>query len=140
MDGAAAAIQVIRRCHNDLGNGTQLPCNQRRIRYSRDSQCGIESLGHDVDGRCSWILDLKDRGIRVNTIRPGATQTPGLVDLAGPDATQQQGLLDYLASRIPMRRLGEPEEIAGAAHFLASDDTSFVNGAELFVDGGQAQI
>lgn len=88
----------------------------------------------------SWILDLKDRNVRVNTISPGATKTPGLVDLAGPDAAQQQGLLDYLASQVPMGRVGNPEEIASAALFLASDDASFVNGIELFVDGGQAQI
>jgi NAD(P)-dependent dehydrogenase (short-subunit alcohol dehydrogenase family) len=88
----------------------------------------------------NWILDLKGRKVRVNTISPGATRTPGLVDLAGPDAAQQQGLLDYLASRIPMGRVGEPEEIAKAALFLASDDASFVNGIELFVDGGQAQV
>ncbi|MEM5402055.1 SDR family NAD(P)-dependent oxidoreductase [Paraburkholderia unamae] len=88
----------------------------------------------------SWILDLKDRGIRVNTLSPGATRTPGLLDLAGPDATQQQGLADCLAAQIPLARLGEPEEIASAALFLASDDSSFVNGAELFVDGGQQQI
>lgn len=88
----------------------------------------------------NWILDLKDRHIRINTISPGATRTPGLVDLAGPDATQQQGLLDYLASLIPMGRVGEAEEIASAALFLASDDASFVNGIELFVDGGQAQV
>ncbi|ABK09969.1 MULTISPECIES: SDR family NAD(P)-dependent oxidoreductase [Burkholderia] len=88
----------------------------------------------------SWILDLKERRVRVNTISPGATRTPGLLDLAGDDATQRQGLADYLASLIPMGRLGEPEEIAGAALFLASDDASFVNGIELFVDGGQQQI
>jgi NAD(P)-dependent dehydrogenase (short-subunit alcohol dehydrogenase family) len=88
----------------------------------------------------NWILDLKDRGIRVNTISPGATRTPGLVELAGNDAAQQQGLLDYMASQIPLGRVGEPDEIAKAAVFLASDDASFVNGAELFVDGGQAQI
>jgi len=88
----------------------------------------------------NWILDLKDRGIRVNTISPGATRTPGLVDLAGDDKTQQQGLLDYLAAQIPLGRVGEPEEVAKAAVFLASSDASFVNGAELFVDGGQAQI
>jgi len=88
----------------------------------------------------NWILDLKDRNVRINTISPGATRTPGLVDLAGPDAAQQQGLLDYLASQIPMGRVGEPEEIANAALFLASSDASFVNGIELFVDGGQAQI
>jgi len=88
----------------------------------------------------SWILDLKDRGVRVNTISPGATRTPGLVDLAGPDAGQQQGLLDYLAAQVPLGRVGEPVEIANAAVFLASEDASFVNGAELFVDGGQAQV
>lgn len=88
----------------------------------------------------SWILDLKDRNVRINTLSPGATKTPGLVDLAGPDTAQQQGLLDYLASQVPMGRVGEPEEIAAAALFLASDDASFVNGVELFADGGQAQI
>ncbi|SFI95236.1 SDR family oxidoreductase [Bradyrhizobium sp. Gha] len=88
----------------------------------------------------NWILDLKERRVRINTLSPGATKTPGLVELAGPDPAQQQGLLDYLASRIPMGRVGEPDEIAKAAVFLASDDASFVNGIELFVDGGQAQI
>ncbi|KWH00986.1 oxidoreductase [Burkholderia territorii] len=88
----------------------------------------------------NWILDLKDRHIRVNTISPGATRTPGLLDLAGDDAAQRQGLADYLAAQIPMGRLGEPGEIASAALFLASDDASFVNGIELFVDGGQQQI
>ncbi|MDN7488320.1 oxidoreductase [Burkholderia sp. AU31652] len=88
----------------------------------------------------SWILDLKDRRVRVNTISPGATRTPGLLDLAGDDAAQRQGLADYLAAQIPMGRLGEPGEIASAALFLASDDASFVNGVELFVDGGQQQI
>ncbi|MCR4468137.1 SDR family NAD(P)-dependent oxidoreductase [Burkholderia sp. SCN-KJ] len=88
----------------------------------------------------SWILDLKERGIRVNTISPGATRTPGLLDLAGDDAAQRQGLADYLAAQIPMGRLGEPGEIASAALFLASDDASFVNGIELFVDGGQQQV
>jgi NAD(P)-dependent dehydrogenase (short-subunit alcohol dehydrogenase family) len=87
----------------------------------------------------SWILDLKDTGIRVNVLSPGATRTPGLVELAGDDAAQQQGLLDYLASQVPMGRVGEADEIAKAALFLASDDASFVNGAELFADGGQAQ-
>ena len=88
----------------------------------------------------NWILDLKDRNVRINTLSPGATRTPGLVDLAGPDADQQQGLLDHMASQIPLGRVGEAEEIAAAALFLASDDASFVNGIELFVDGGQAQI
>lgn len=89
----------------------------------------------------NWILDVdKARKIRFNTLSPGPIHTPGLVDLAGPDAAQQQGLLDYLASQVPMGRVGEPVEVAKAAVFLASDDASFVNGSELFVDGGAAQV
>lgn len=87
----------------------------------------------------SWILDVKDRGIRINVISPGPIETPGLRDLADtPDA--QQGLLDYLASQVPLGRVGTPDEIGKAAVFLASDDSSFVNGIELFVDGGVAQV
>src|SRR5437870_2192819 len=78
--------------------------------------------------------------IRVDTLSPGSTKTPGLVNLAGPDAARQQGMLDAMAAQIPMGRVGDPDEIAKAAVFLASDDSSFVNGIELFVDGGQAQI
>jgi NAD(P)-dependent dehydrogenase (short-subunit alcohol dehydrogenase family) len=88
----------------------------------------------------SWILDLKDRHIRVNVVSPGATRTPGLVNLAGPDEANQKGLLDYLASQVPAGRVAEPNEIAKAVVFLASDDSSFVTGAELFVDGGTAQV
>lgn len=88
----------------------------------------------------NWILDLKGRDIRVNTLSPGPIKTPGLVELVGTDAGQQQGFLDHLASLIPMGRVGDPDEIAKAAVFLASDDASFVNGIELFVDGGLRQI
>jgi NAD(P)-dependent dehydrogenase (short-subunit alcohol dehydrogenase family) len=88
----------------------------------------------------NWILDLKGRGIRINTISPGPTATPGLVDLAGPDATAQKGLLDHLAASVPMGRVGSPDEIAKSVLYLASDDSSFVNGIELAVDGGQAQV
>jgi NAD(P)-dependent dehydrogenase (short-subunit alcohol dehydrogenase family) len=88
----------------------------------------------------SWTLDLKTRGVRVNVISPGPIKTPGLVELAGPDAAQQKGLLDYMASTVPLGHVGEPDDIAGAAAFLASDDARFIAGAELFVDGGQAQV
>ncbi len=88
----------------------------------------------------NWILDLKDRGIRVNTLSPGPTETTGLVELAGKDKADQQGLLDYLSSQVPMGRVGRAEEIASAALFLASDESSFVSGAELFADGGIAQV
>jgi len=88
----------------------------------------------------NWILDVKDRNIRFNTISPGPVKTPGLVDLAGPDAAQQQGLLDYLAAQVPLGRVADPDEIAKAAVFLASDDASFVNGSDFAVDGGIAQV
>jgi NAD(P)-dependent dehydrogenase (short-subunit alcohol dehydrogenase family) len=88
----------------------------------------------------SWVLDLKGRDIRVNTLSPGPVHTPGLVELAGPDQAQQQGLLDYLSSQVPLGRVGVPDEIAKAAVFLASDDAAFVTGVEMFVDGGIAQV
>ncbi|WP_242126266.1 SDR family oxidoreductase [Sphingobium sp. Sx8-8] len=88
----------------------------------------------------SWTVDLKDRGIRVNVISPGPVRTPGLVELAGPDAAAQQGLVDHMAAQVPLGRVAEPEEIARAVAFLASDDASFIAGAELFADGGMAQI
>ncbi|KQP02090.1 glucose 1-dehydrogenase [Pseudorhodoferax sp. Leaf265] len=87
----------------------------------------------------SWALDLKDRKIRVNAVSPGPVRTPGLGGLAADEATRQ-GLFDYLAAQVPLGRLGEPGEIGKAVAFLASDAASFVNGIELFVDGGMAQV
>jgi NAD(P)-dependent dehydrogenase (short-subunit alcohol dehydrogenase family) len=87
-----------------------------------------------------WTLDLKARRIRVNVLSPGPTKTPGLLDLAGDDQAAQQSMLDQMASELPLGRVADPDEIASAALFLASDDSSFVTGAELFADGGQAQV
>ena len=86
----------------------------------------------------SWLLDLKARRIRVNVVSPGPVRTPGLAGLV--PAEYQDGLFNQLAGMVPMGRLGEPEEIAKVVAFLASDDASFINGIELFVDGGAAQI
>jgi NAD(P)-dependent dehydrogenase (short-subunit alcohol dehydrogenase family) len=86
-----------------------------------------------------WLLDLKDRHIRVNAISPGPTTTPGLQGLTSNEEEWRQ-FQQLAASQVPMGRLGEPEEIGKAAVFLVSDDASFVNGIELFVDGGMAQI
>jgi NAD(P)-dependent dehydrogenase (short-subunit alcohol dehydrogenase family) len=87
-----------------------------------------------------WTADLKDRQIRVNVVSPGPVKTPGLVELAGPDAAAQQGLLDFMARQIPLGRVADPSEIAKAVTFLASSDASFIAGAELFVDGGMTQV
>jgi len=88
----------------------------------------------------NWVLDLKGRAIRVNTLSPGPVHTPGLVGLAGPDREQQQGLLEQLTAQIPLGRIGQPQDIANAAVFLASDESSFITGTEMFVDGGIAQV
>ena len=98
------------------------------------SKAAVRSLAR------SWVFDLKDRGIRVNVVSPGSTRTIGLAELAGEDKEAQEGLLSHLASLVPMGRLAEPSEIAKAVTFLASDDASFINGTELFADGGQAQV
>ena len=86
----------------------------------------------------SWAMDLKDRGIRVNVISPGPIRTPGLGGLV--DDASRQGLFDHLAAQVPMGRLGEPEEIGKAVTFLASSAASYINGIELFVDGGMVQV
>ncbi|MGF6572391.1 NAD(P)-dependent dehydrogenase (short-subunit alcohol dehydrogenase family) [Paraburkholderia sp. GAS333] len=88
----------------------------------------------------SWVLDLKDRGIRVNVVSPGSTRTVGLAELGGDTREGQDGLLGYLASLVPIGRLADPSEIAKVVTFLASDDSSFINGAEITADGGQAQV
>ena len=87
----------------------------------------------------NWMLDLKDRNIRVNAVSPGVTETAGLNALFG-GGEQAEGTKGYLAGLIPAGRIGQPEEVAKAVLFLASEEASFVNGVELFVDGGQAQI
>ena len=87
----------------------------------------------------TWTTDLKDRRIRVNAVSPGATDTPGLNGLlASSEAGQQR--LKMISNTVPLGRLGTPDEIAKAVIFLASDDSSYITGAELFVDGGFAQV
>jgi len=87
----------------------------------------------------TWTTDLKDRRIRVNAISPGTIDTPGLNNLlASGEAGEQRRKM--AASAIPLGRFGQPEEIAKAVVFLASDDSSYITGIELFVDGGFAQV
>ncbi|MEW9585230.1 SDR family NAD(P)-dependent oxidoreductase [Paraburkholderia sp. DGU8] len=86
-----------------------------------------------------WILDLAPRKIRVNVLVPGATSTPGWHHLA-PSNEAHDGMVKFVESTTPLGRLGNPDETASAALFLASDESSFVNGRELLVDGGSAQI
>ena len=87
----------------------------------------------------SWIIDLKDRDIRINVISPGVVPTPGY-DGLGLTSDQIASFIDGQVNTIPLGRVGTTDEIAKAVVFLASDDSSFVNGVELFVDGGMTQI
>jgi NAD(P)-dependent dehydrogenase (short-subunit alcohol dehydrogenase family) len=96
--------------------------------------------------RC-WALDLKGSGIRVNVLSPGATVTPGLVNLlstgastTSSDTAPADTLFDALEAQIPLGRTAEPAETASVALFLASDDSSYMTGGEVFADGGAAQV
>jgi NAD(P)-dependent dehydrogenase (short-subunit alcohol dehydrogenase family) len=87
----------------------------------------------------TWTTDLKDRRIRVNAISPGSIDTPGLSDLLASSEVGEQRK-KMISTLTPLGRLGTPDEIAKAVVFLASDDSSYVTGIELFVDGGFAQV
>jgi NAD(P)-dependent dehydrogenase (short-subunit alcohol dehydrogenase family) len=87
----------------------------------------------------TWTTDLKDRHIRVNAVSPGSTDTPGLNDLLASSETGEQRL-KMISNSVPLGRLGTPDDIAKAVVFLASDDSSYITGTELFVDGGFAQV
>jgi len=87
----------------------------------------------------TWTTDLKHRHIRVNAVSPGSTDTAGLRELLGSSEVGQERL-KKLSGAVPLGRLGEPKEVARAVVFLASEDSSYITGAELFVDGGFAQV
>ena len=84
----------------------------------------------------TWTVELKHRKIRVNAISPGLIDTPIFNGLAQSEEQIKLGVVDP----IPMGRRGTPDEVAKAVLFFASDDSSFITGIELFVDGGSAQI
>ena len=96
------------------------------------TKAAIRSFGR------TWAAELIPRGIRVNTVIPGPIETPGLTGLA--PAGQEQQLLDGEAAKVPMGRVGRPDELAAAVLFLASDQSSFITGTELIVDGGLTDL
>ena len=88
----------------------------------------------------TWTNELKDRQIRVNVVSPGPIRTPALNALAGNDASALKAFEDQMTAGVPLGRMGESDEIAKAVVFLASDDSSYVAGVELFVDGGFVSV
>lgn len=88
----------------------------------------------------TWSVDLKDRRIRVNAISPGIIPTPGYNNSLGMSSEQVDQYVASAIPSIPLGRAGTPDEIAKAVIFLASDDSSYVTGIELFVDGGMTQV
>ena len=113
------------------------------------SVVGVMGLpGHGVYGATkagvrsfarTWAAELKDRGIRVNVVSPGATDTP-IIDGQFTTRQQAESAKAAFAERTPLARLGRPDELATAVLFLASDDSSYITGIDLQVDGGLAQI
>ena len=87
----------------------------------------------------SWALDLQGTSIRVNVLSPGSTATPGLFNVLESSGEKERLLADF-AQETPLGRIGDSDEIAAVALFLASDESSFMTGSEVFVDGGLAQI
>jgi NAD(P)-dependent dehydrogenase (short-subunit alcohol dehydrogenase family) len=87
----------------------------------------------------TWTVELKNRKIRVNAISPGMINTPGLNGLAQGQEQIEQFKRSFV-STVPLGRMGSPSEVAKAVSFLASDDSSYITGIELSVDGGKAQI
>jgi NAD(P)-dependent dehydrogenase (short-subunit alcohol dehydrogenase family) len=87
----------------------------------------------------TWTTDLQARRIRVNAVSPGPIETPGLNNLLASSETGQQRMAAIFTT-VPLGRLGRPDEIAKAVVFLASEDSSYITGTELFVDGGFAQV
>lgn len=87
----------------------------------------------------TWAAELKGRNIRVNVVAPGPIETPAIVGLTGSQQSAD-AMFAEMAKGIPLNRAGKPEEVAGAVTFLASSDSSYVNGIELFVDGGMIQV
>jgi NAD(P)-dependent dehydrogenase (short-subunit alcohol dehydrogenase family) len=107
----------------------------RPSRSTQDSRAAVRSFAR------SWTLELKNRKIRVNAVSPGPIATP-MLSSAGTGLSEEQveEFKKNLLNNIPLGRIGHPDEIAKAVAFLASDDSSYITGIELFVDGGVAQI
>jgi NAD(P)-dependent dehydrogenase (short-subunit alcohol dehydrogenase family) len=87
----------------------------------------------------TWASDLKGRNIQVNAVSPGVIETPAWSE-SGLPKEQVNGFFDFAAGITPLARIGRVEEVATVVAFLASDESSFMSGSEVFIDGGMAQV
>lgn len=122
-DGAAILMMSSLVAHKGMGNNSIYAATKAAIRSFAQG----------------WMVDLKARKIRVNVISPGAIDTPGLANGIAEPAVSR-GVMNHIATLIPLGRLGEAAEIGKVAAFLVSDGASYINGADIQVDGGWAQV
>src|SRR5918996_436283 len=116
------------------------------ILFANASELGVPGLTAYAASKAAvrsfargWTVELKDRKIRVNSMSPGPIETPAL-EKAGLTAEQVEQAAAQFASQVPLGRRGKPEEIAATVVFLASDESSYITGVDLAVDGGMAQV
>lgn len=124
-----------------LGEGSSVILTSSIAGHSGDEAFGVYAATKAAIRSLArtWANELKDRGIRVNAVSPGPIDTPGIDGLA-PDAEGIRELKKSLANGALFGRMGRPEEVAGVVLFLASPDSSFMTGSEVFVDGGAKQV
>ncbi len=141
VKGVLFTVQKVLPLFQDDGGGGSIILNA-----SIASSKGVEALSVYSATKAavrsfarSWTVELKHRKIRVNAISPGPIDTPGVSGLVQSEEQIEQ-FKTSIVSAVPMGRMGSPDEVAKAASFLASDDSSYITGIELFVDGGMAQI
>ena len=124
----AASASVILLASSTIHQGAD------RMGIYAASKAAVRSLGR------TWAAELAPRGVRVNVITPGPIATPAIERLAGRLGQSVEDFHAAMASGLPLHRMGRPEEVAALAAFLAGPESSFITGAEHFVDGGQVQV
>ena len=137
-DSLEAPVEQVRRGPIDyltLDYLAEVTMSILQKQRTRDSQAGYARDFVDLIARV--LPDLKDRRIRVNAISPGSIDTPAATDLLASSAVGEQRR-KMVSTSVPLGRFGRPDEVAKAVVFLASDDSSYITGTELFVDGGFA--